>query len=128
MTTEPTETGRYRGVAATFKGRAADLAALLEDLKGIPGEWAFRQTSPFFPQENNTVCAMGYMETGAPVEEPTANAEVELRLDGEPTASRDFVNSLYAEMAYRIDAPELLEAYERGHLDITITIKPLESR
>lgn len=128
MTTDQTEPVRYRGVKATFTGRAADLTALLEDLKGMPGGWAFNRTSDFFPQENNTVCAMGYMEAGAPVEEPTTNAEVGLRLDGEPTASRDFANSLYAEMVYRIDAPELLEAYERGHLDITITIKPLESR
>jgi len=124
---EPTA-GRRRSVSSTFTGRAADLATLLADLTGMTGGWAFRQSSSTFPQENNTVCAMGYLETGTPAEEPAVNAEVGLKLDGEPTASRDFANSLYAEMTYRIEAAELLEALERGHLYITVTIKPLESR
>lgn len=127
MATEPT-VSRRRSVSSTFKGRAVDLMSLLEDLKGLPGGWAFRQTSDYFPQENNTICAMGYLETGAPVEEPAVNAEVEIKLDGEPTATKEFANSLYAEMTYRVEADELLEALEHGHLDITVTIKPLESR
>jgi hypothetical protein len=122
---EPT---RRRSVSSTFKGRAADLRSLLDDLKGVPGGWSFRQTSDFFPQESNTICAMGYLETGTPAEEPAVNAEVGIKLDSEPTASKAFANSLYAEMTYRIDAAELLEALERGHLDITVTIKPLETR
>jgi hypothetical protein len=126
-TTEATAV-RRRSVSSTFKGRAADLMSLLDDLKGVPGGWSFRQTSDYFPQENNTICAMGYLETGAPVEEPAVNAELGISLDGEPTANKDFANSLYAEMTYRVEADELLEALERGHLDITVTIKPLESR
>jgi hypothetical protein len=60
--------------------------------------------------------------------EPTLNAAVAIELDGEAAKSHEFFGSLYATTRYRVEADELREALERGHLDITVTVTPLESR